>query len=54
MDRIEFESYPTIDYILSEYLYKYKRHLDKCGEEINMDSYKVLYYNIHLFDSYLN
>lgn len=53
MNKTEFENHPTIDYVLSEYLYRYKRHLDKCIEEVNIDSYKVLYYNIHLFDKYL-
>lgn len=51
--KAEFENYPTVDYVLSEYLYKYKIHLDKCVEKYNYDSYKVLYYNIHLFDKFL-
>ena len=24
--KAEFENYPTVDYVLSEYLYKYKIH----------------------------
>ena len=53
ISKAEFENYPTVDYVLSEYLYKYKIHLDKCVEKYNYDSYKVLYYNIHLFDKFL-
>lgn len=43
LTKAEFENYPTVDYVLSEYLYKYKIHLDKCVEKYNYDSYKVLY-----------
>lgn len=62
-----FEEFPKVDYIFSEYLYKYKIHMEKEYEAVSKkndtvnvkkikawhNSYKINYYNIMLFDKYL-
>ena len=67
MTKKQFEEFPKVDYIFSEYLYKYKIHkekeyasLSKNNESIDtrklkawQHSYKINYYNIMLFDKYL-
>lgn len=63
----QFEEYPKVDYIFSEYLYRYKIHMEKeyysisqNNDSVNVKkikawqhSYKINYYNIMLFDKYL-
>lgn len=63
----QFEEHPKVDYIFSEYLYKYKIHMEKEYYSISENnnsvdvkkikawqhSYKINYYNIMLFDKYL-
>lgn len=63
----QFEEHPKVDYVLSEYLYKYKMDMEKQyfstskdNKAIDADkikawqrSYKINYYNIMLFDKYL-
>lgn len=63
----QFEEHPKVDYIFSEYLYKYKVHMEseyysisKNSDSVDVKkikawqhSYKINYYNIMLFDKYL-
>ncbi|WP_294154457.1 tyrosine-type recombinase/integrase [uncultured Clostridium sp.] len=63
----QFEEHPKVDYIFSEYLYKYKIHMENEYYSISENndsidvkkikawqhSYKINYYNIMLFDKYL-